>query len=174
MAKAGFAREAAQLVAPLPSDCYPCLVARGEIAAQMSDRAGANRWFALAKRIGPSFPFADEARGRMLLAARDLPGAQRAFRDAIATEPRFADGHAGLGDSDAALRDWSGAASAYADAARYASRWGKLHLKWAAALWNSGRHGEARTRLAAASAMDLGAADRILLKRLQAIAGQAS
>ena len=73
MAKAGFAREAAQLLAPLPSDCYPCLVARGEVAAQMGDRAAASRWFAQAKRIGPSFPFADEALGLMLLASRDIP-----------------------------------------------------------------------------------------------------
>jgi hypothetical protein len=172
MARAGFAREAAQLLAPLPSDCYPCLVARGEVAAQMGDRAAASRWFAQAKRIGPSFPFADEAIGRMLLASRDIPRAQRAFQNAIAIEPRFAEAHAGLGDADAAAGDWPGAASAYADAARYAPQWGKLHLKWAAALWNSGRESEARTKLDAASAMALSEADRALLGRLRAIAAQ--
>jgi tetratricopeptide (TPR) repeat protein len=170
MAKAGFAREGAQLLAPLPTDCYPCLVARGQVAAQMGDRAGATRWFAQAKRLGPSFPFADEALGRMLLASRDIPAAQRAFQKAIAIEPRFADAHAGLGNSDAAAGDWPGAASAYADAARYAPRWGKLHLKWAAALWNSGRQGEARTKLDVASRMELSQADRLLLSHLQAIA----
>ena len=93
MAKAGFAREATQLLAPLPTDCYPCVVARGQVAALMGDRAGATRWFAQAKQIGPSFPFADEARGRMLLESRDYAGAQRAFEAAIAIEPRFADAH---------------------------------------------------------------------------------
>ena len=172
MAKAGFAREAAQLLAPLPSDCYPCLVARGEVAAQMGDRATASRWFAQAKHIGPSFPFADEALGRMLLASRDVSRAQRSFQNAIRIEPRFADAHAGLGDADAAAGDWPGAASAYADAARYAPQWGKLHLKWAAALWNNGRQSEARTKLDAASAMALSEADRALLGRLRAIAAE--
>jgi cytochrome c-type biogenesis protein CcmH/NrfG len=136
----------------------------------MGDRAGASRWFAQAKRIGPSFPFADEASGRMLLASRDFPGAQRAFQNAMAIEPRFADAHAGLGDADAATGDWRGAASAYADAARFAPQWGKLHLKWAAALWNSGRQSEARAKLDAASGMALGDADRAMLVRLEATA----
>ena len=116
------------------------------------------------KHLGPSFPFADEALGRMLLASRDYAGAHRAFETAIAIEPRFADAHAGLGDTDAAAGDWRGAGrTAHADAARYAPRWGKLHLKWAAALWNGGRSGEARAKLDAASAMDLSQADRLLL-----------
>ena len=68
--------------------------------------------------------------------------------------------------------DWPGAASAYADAARYAPQWGKLHLEWAAALWNSGRESEARTKLDAASAMALSEADHALLGRLRAIAAQ--
>ena len=97
---------------------------------------------------------------------------QRAFRNAIAIEPRFADAHAGLGDTEAAAGDWRSAASAYADAARYAPRWGKLHLKWAAALWNGGRQGEARAKLDAASTMALSGADRALLGRLQATAAQ--
>ena len=73
---------------------------------------------------------------------------------------------AGLGDAEAATGDWQGAASAYADAARYAPRWGKLHLRWAAALWNSGSHGEALAKLDAASRMDLNQADRALLGRI--------
>src|SRR4051794_26916893 len=174
MAKAGFARQAAKLLAPLPADCYPCLVARGEVAAEMGDRTGATGWFAQAKRIGPSFPFADEARGRMLLASRNLVGARQAFQSAIAIEPRFADAHAGLGDAVSATGDWQGAASAYADAARYAPRWGKLHIKWAAALWNSGREGGAQAKLQAAASMDLSTVDRALLRRLQAQAGSAA
>jgi Tfp pilus assembly protein PilF len=103
--------------------------------------------------------------------AGDANGALHAFRQSISTETRFADAHEGAGEAHAALRDWDAAAREYGSAAKLAPQWGKLHLRWAGALWNSGRSGEARAKLAAASGMELSAADRRLLAHLQTIAG---
>lgn len=174
MIDGGLAGEAAGLLNGMAEDCYPCDVARGQAAAALGQRAAAERWFAEAKRIGPSFPFADEARGRMLLAARDVAAAQRAFQTAIAIEPRFADAHEGAGEAYAAAHDWKDAAREFARGADYAPRWGKLHIRWGAALWNSGRGDEARAKLKAASSMDLSAADRALLSRLEKFAARSA
>jgi tetratricopeptide (TPR) repeat protein len=168
---AGMAAQTQALVQGLPDYCYPCVVARAQVAAALGRRAEAERLFAQAKRIGPSLPQADEARGRMPLMAGDANGALHAFRQSISTETRFADAHEGAGEAHAALRDWDAAAREYGSAAKLAPQWGKLHLRWAGALWNSGRSGEARAKLAAASGMELSAADRRLLAHLQTIAG---
>lgn len=172
MVDGGMANEAAALLQGLPEDCYPCVVARGQAAAALGQRVAAEKWFALAKRIGPSFPFADDARGRMLLNARDIVGAQASFQQAIAIEPRFPNAHEGSGEAYAAIHDWKDAARAYGEAAQLAPQWGKLHIRWAAALWNSGRSDDARAKLSVASGMELSAADRQLLSRLQAIAAR--
>lgn len=166
----GMAAQASALLQGLPEYSYPCVVARGQVAAALRQRAEAERLFTQAKRMGPSLPQADEARGRMLLAAGDGPGALRAFEQAISIETRFADAHEGAGEAYAAVHDWSAAAREYGRAAQLAPQWGKLQIRWAAALWNSGRSDEARAKLAAASGMELGAADRQLLSRLRGIA----
>jgi tetratricopeptide (TPR) repeat protein len=170
MIDAGMAEQAWAVLQGLPEDCYPCVVARGRVAAALGRRAEAEGLFAQAKRLGPSLPQADEARGRMLLAAGDSKGALRAFQQSISTETRFADAHEGAGEAFAALRDWSAAAREYASAAKLAPQWGKLHIRWAAALWNSGQRDEARSKLTAASPMELSAADRRLLSHLRAVA----
>jgi tetratricopeptide (TPR) repeat protein len=168
LARIGGVAEAEALLAPLEGDCYPCLVARGEVAAAKGDRSAARRWFAEAARRGPSFPFAHEAYGRMLAEAGDLAGASAAFAEASRIQPRWADPLkqradllAGAGDHDQAVR-------LYARAARYAPRWGDLHLAWGQALWRSGRHDEARTQFAAAGTMVLSRAHRSMLDRIRA------
>jgi tetratricopeptide (TPR) repeat protein len=170
MIDAGAAGQAWTMLQGLPEDCYPCVVARARVAAALGRRAEAEKLFAQAKRLGPSLPQADEARGRMLLAAGDANGALRAFQQSISTETRFADAHEGAGEAYAALRDWSAAAREYGSAAKLAPQWGKLHIRWAAALWNSGQSDQARSKLVAASRMELSGADRRLLSHLQAVA----
>jgi tetratricopeptide (TPR) repeat protein len=171
MIDGGMAREAWAHLQGLPEDCYPCVIARAQTAAALGDRRSAEGLFAQAQRLGPSFPFAVEARGRMLLASGDAVGAQRAFQQAISIETRFADGHEGAGEAYARRGDWPNAAREFGQAAQYAPRWGKLHIRWAAALWNSGRSSDARTKLAEASRMALSSEDRRLLDHLRAIAG---
>lgn len=168
---AGMAAEASSLLQGLPDYCYPCVLARGQVAAALGQRREANRLFAQAKRMGPSLPHADEALGRMALAAGDLDGAQHHFAQAIATEARFGDAHEGAGEIYARKGDWTSAAREFSDAARYAPEWGKLHIRWAAALWNCGRRDEARSRLREAESMPLGKSDQRLLDHLRAIAG---
>lgn len=168
LARIGEVEHAERLLRPLPLDCYPCVVARGDVAAAKGDRAAADRWFALAKRIGPSMPFADEARGRMLLAAGDLAGAQQAFQAASRIEPRFAAASMGLGQALATSGDWKGAAARFRDAARNAPRWGKLHMRLAEALWRTGRRDDALNTLSAVARMDLSPSDRALLERMRA------
>ena len=65
---AGRAADAAKMIAPTRGDCYPCLVARGEVAAAQRDLPAATHWFAEAARQGPSLPQADYQWGRMLAA----------------------------------------------------------------------------------------------------------
>ena len=47
-----------------------------------------------------------------------------------------------------------------AEAARFAPRWGGLHLWWGEALGKLGRAADARAQLQAAAGMDLSAAER--------------
>jgi tetratricopeptide (TPR) repeat protein len=174
MIDGGMAAQASALLQGLPDDCYPCVVARARVAGALGQRAMAERLFAQANRIGPSLPFANEARGRMLLAAEDVAGAERAFSQAVATGPRFANAHEGAGEAYAARHDWAAAAGEFGRAAQYAPTWGKLHIRWAAALWNSGRSDESRAKLKAASSMDLSGADRALLSGLEKIAARSA
>ena len=157
---AGMANVAEQRLRPMPLDCYPCAVARGDAAAGLGKRAEAKRWYAHARKIGPSFPFPDEALGRMLMASGDDAGALKAFQRASRIEPRYADAHKGAGDALRHLRRPQEAAASYALAARHAPRWGRLHLAWADALWSSGRRDEAVAKLRLAQGMDLGGEDR--------------
>ncbi len=168
LARAGRAAEAEALLAPLESDCYPCLVARGEVAAARGDRAAALRWFGEAVRRGPSLPFAHEALGRALAAAGDPTRAAAAFAEASRIQPKWADPLKQRADLVAARGDHAQAARLYAQAARYAPRWGALHVAWGQALWRSGRHDEARAKFAEAGTMVLARADRALLERIRA------
>ncbi|HWH21956.1 MAG TPA: hypothetical protein VNT25_01510 [Allosphingosinicella sp.] len=166
LARIGQVGSAETLLRELPADCYPCAVARGEVAAIKGDKAGAAKWFAHARRLGPSLPFADEALGRMLLAANDLEGAESAFASAIAAGPQYADALKGAGDVLARKRMWREAAARYAAAAKQAPRWGKLHLHWAHALARSGNRKGAMEVLQSTGSMVLGPADAAIRKQL--------
>lgn len=169
LARAGQVQRAEDMLSEVPRDCYPCAVARGDVAASKGDNAGAAKWLAEAKRLGPSLPFADEALGRMLLTAGDLDGAGRAFERASVIEPRYADALKGAGDVLARKRMWREAANRYAAAAQQAPRWGKLHLHWAHALGRSGNDRRAREVLQSTGSMILSSADSAVRKRLRSI-----
>ena len=81
---AGRVGDAAKAIAPTRLDCYPCLVARGEVAAAQRDLPAATRWFAEAARQGPSLPQADYQWGRMLAAYDN--GAAALAHFAVATK----------------------------------------------------------------------------------------
>ena len=170
LARLGRAAEAEALLAPFEPDCYPCLVARGEVAAAKGDQAAARRWFGEAARQGPSLPFAHAALGRMLLGTGDHAGAAAAFAEAHRIEPRWADPLKHWADLLSLQRNWPEAARRYGQAAERAPRWGALHLAWARALWALGRHDEAREKLRSAAGMDLSARDRALLQRMMRVA----
>lgn len=84
---AGRSADAAKAIAPTRGDCYPCLVARGEVAAAQHDLTGATRWFAEAARQGPSLPQADYQWGRMLAANDNPPAALAHFAVAAKRGP---------------------------------------------------------------------------------------
>lgn len=168
LAIAGDRIGAARLAAQMPADCYPCLSARGRIAALGGDREVAHRLFAEAVRQGPSLPFAYSDLGELKLEAGDLKGAIDAFRAANQRGPRWADPLKYWGDALARQGDHVGAARKYAAAAERAPRWGALHVEWGKVLWWTGRHEEARAKFRAAARMDLNGPDRTRLQRIWA------
>jgi tetratricopeptide (TPR) repeat protein len=164
--------QAEALLDPLERDCYPCLVALGEVAAAKGDHAAARRFYIEAVRRGPSLPFAYAAFGNMLAAAGDHAGADAALVRASRAGPRWADPWKARGDLALAAGDSAAAARLYAGAADRAPRWGALHLAWARALWAIGDFDGARAKLRDADKMDLSDADRLRLTRMIARAGE--
>jgi Tfp pilus assembly protein PilF len=55
----------------------------------------------------------------------------------------------------------------FEQAAKYAPNWGRLHLKWGAALANAGKPQEAKKQFAIAAGLDLVAADRAELDQMR-------
>ena len=163
---AGRPAEARDVLAPTPLDAYQAVIARGEAASALKDWADADRWFARAKALGPSLPWAHLAYGRSRLARGDLAGAAAALKLAQDRAPRLAEvryeqGLLALrrGDAAAALR-------AFKAAAERAPQWGRLHLVWGEAEAGRGRSDTARALWSKALGMDLSSADRARLDRL--------
>jgi len=167
LARSGDLPRAQTLIARTPTDCYPCVMRRGAIAALAGDVAGAERWFANAVRQGPSLPFADFEWARAKLERHDSGGAIAHFEQAHRKGPRWADPLKYWGDALAQQRDYAAAADKYAEAAERAPRWGALQLAWGQALARQDRRAEAQAHFRAAATMDLSAKDRRLLVRLQ-------
>ena len=168
LAEGGRFDEAVALIRRTPLDCYDCVWARGRIAAARGDRRQAERWLREAIRQGPSIPMAyvDLARLRW----DDRPAALALVEEANRRGPAWADPLKYWGDLIALQGDWRGAERRYREAAERAPRWGALQLNWAQALWALGRRDEARDRLRAAAGLDLSAADRRRLARMEAAA----
>lgn len=165
-AKAGDAAGAAIVIAPTPMDCYPCLRARGIVAAQAGDAAGADYWFAMAVRVGPSFPMAQAEWARALLDRGESAAALTKARDAHAKGPKFADPLELWGEALLAKGDAKSAVRKFAQADQYAPRWGRLHLKWGQALQKLGKTEEAKAQFAAAGRLALTKAERAELQAM--------
>ncbi len=141
LARLGRVAEAQAVIGPSPLDCYSCLLARGAVAREAGDQAGAARWFAEAARRDPTLPFADTERGRMLLERGDVDGAMAKLARAHAASPRFADPLELMGEAMMRKGDYAGAAARFRQAATLAPNWDLNRRRLAEALAREGGHG---------------------------------
>jgi len=165
---AGRTSDAAKTIAPSRLDCYPCLVARGEVAAAQRDLPGAIRWFAAAARQGPSLPQADFQWGRML-AANGKPDAALAHfaveskRAPGWYEPPFASGRILM-----AQNHFAEARAALEKAHAAAPKRADVMLALGRAQWLGGDRVKAKARWADARKLDLLEPDLAWLKVIDA------
>jgi tetratricopeptide (TPR) repeat protein len=162
-ARTGRLGEAEAMLSDTAPDCYPCLRARGLVAALTHDWPAADRWYAEAARQGPSLPFAQAEWGRALADKGDLDGAIGKFEEARRISPRFPDTYGYWGEALMRKGDYAGAVAKFAEADKYAPRWGRNHMRWGEALMLSGRYREARAQYETASGLDLSRPDRAAL-----------
>jgi tetratricopeptide (TPR) repeat protein len=168
MARNGDAAGAEALIAKTALDCDECVRERGRIAAVQHDWAKAAYWFAMVAARSPSIPFADTDWGQMLLWKGDADGAIAKFESANHKSPHFADPLEMWGEA-LMLKNRSDLALAkFQEADKIAPNWGRLHLKWGEALLYAGKRDEARAQFAIAARLDLSAADKQALTRMQA------
>jgi predicted Zn-dependent protease len=167
LANAGDVAGAQALVGRTPLDCYPCLRARAQIAAQARDWPAAERWFAQAQRQAPSPPTAYAEWGRMRLDKGDADGAVALLRIAAAKAPHFADPPQVWGEALLAKGDAAGASRKFAEAGKLAPNWGRNHLKAGQALMRLGRADAARAELRTAGKLDLTPPERAELSALR-------
>jgi tetratricopeptide (TPR) repeat protein len=165
-AGAGRLSDAETVLQASPPDCYPCLRARGLIAALKHDWPAADRWYAEAARQGPSLPHAHMEWAQALLWKGDPDGAIARLEEAHRRSPHFADPLELWGEALTVKRDYAGAIARFAEADKYAPRWGRNHMRWGEALMLSGRYREARAQYEAANRMDLSTPDRAALNVL--------
>jgi predicted Zn-dependent protease len=151
-----------------PGDCYVCLRARAQVAALRKQDGRADYWFARATDAAPSMPFAEAEWGEVLLARGDADAAIEKFRLSNAKGPKFADPLEGWGEALMAKNQSHLALEKFAEADKYAPDWGRLHLKWGEALVYAGKKDEARAQFAVAAGLDLSAADKAELARVNA------
>jgi tetratricopeptide (TPR) repeat protein len=147
-------------IAPMPGDCYPCLIIRAQIAELAGQRARADFWFDRATAAGPSLPFAFEAQGRALLGRGQPDAAIARFTIANQKSPHFADPLEGWGEALMAKNRSDLALAKFADADTYAPNWGRLHLKWGEALAYAGKPADAKQQFARAAGLDLTQAEK--------------
>jgi Flp pilus assembly protein TadD len=128
--------------------------------------SGAQFWFAQAVKQAPSPPFAYADWGAMLMAKGDPGAAITKFAIAHAEGPHFADPLEMWGEALMAQNRSGLALAKFAEANTYAPHWGRLHLKWGEALFWSGDRDGAKKQFAIAAGLDLSAADRAELARV--------
>jgi tetratricopeptide (TPR) repeat protein len=147
-----------------PDDCYPCLRARGKIAAIKRDWQEAERWFAEAARQGPSLPWANTDWAEMLMAKGDAQGAITQAREAIKRGPKFADAYQALGEALALSGDYADAVKQFEQAATYAPKWGRTQILWGISLGKLGRSTEAQGKFTVAKTFELAPSEQLLLR----------
>jgi cytochrome c-type biogenesis protein CcmH/NrfG len=133
---------------------------RGLVDATLHNSKGANYWFARAVQAAPHVPFAWTDWGTARLHDGDIVGAIAALRQAHHIAPHFADPLELWGEVLIAQNRSDLAVKKFAQAARYAPRWGRLHLKWAEALKWSGHKKAARREAAIAAHLFLTPTER--------------
>jgi hypothetical protein len=168
LARLGRFAEAEALLAAAEQDDPDVAMSRGVIAELKGDHAGADRWFALAERLGPDLARNDAWWARALLIRSDADGAVAKARAANKTSPHYSDALEAWGEALMAKGDFAGADSKFAEAAKYAPYWGRPHLKWAEALAKAGKADEARAQKQKAAGLDLTAAERAELQAVKA------
>ena len=164
-AKLGNYTAAEASMANTPGDCYPCLIARGQIAAMQKQDARADYWFNLAVKSAPSIPFAYTDWGQALMRRGDLTGAIAQFKLANQKGPHFADPLEMWGEVLIAQNRSDLAIAKFTEAEKYAPNWGRLHLKWGEALLWTGKTADAQKQFARAGELDLTAAEKSELAR---------
>jgi tetratricopeptide (TPR) repeat protein len=142
------------------ADCYPCLIARGDVDAIAKNWGGADYWYRDAARQAPALPLAYASWGAMLLAKGDPGGAIAKFQVASQKGQHFADPLEMWGEALIAKNRSDLALAKFEEADRYAPNWGRLHLKWGEALVYAGNPQEAKMQFAAAARLDLSITDR--------------
>jgi tetratricopeptide (TPR) repeat protein len=155
---------------PMPADCYPCLIARAQVAALQHQDVRADFWFARAAAAGPSSPFAESEWSRALLDRGKPDAAIAKFQLSDQKGPHFADPLEGWGEALIAKNQSHLALAKFAQAEKYAPNWGRLHLKWGEALVYAGRKDEAKAQFARAATLDLTPAEKAELARSRAVA----
>jgi tetratricopeptide (TPR) repeat protein len=165
-AKLGDFAGARATLAGTNADCYPCLVARGDVDAIAMDWGGADYWYREALRQAPTLPLAAAHWGAMLLAKGDLNGAIAKFEAAHANGEHYADPLEMWGEALMMQNRSDLALAKFEEAGKYAPRWGRLHLKWGEALVWSGDKDEARKQFAIASGLDLTPSEKAELARV--------
>ncbi|HEX3672645.1 MAG TPA: hypothetical protein VHU87_00085 [Rhizomicrobium sp.] len=147
-------------------DCYPCLIARGDVDSIAKNWGGADTWYRDAAHQAPSLPLAYASWGEMLLRKGDPAGAIAKFKLATEKGPHFADPLEGWGEALMAQNRSDLALAKFTEADKYAPNWGQLHLKWGEALVYAGRRDDAKKQFAVASGLDLSTADKAELLRI--------
>jgi len=164
-AKLGNLTAAETSLKPMSAGCYPCLIARAQVAELQGQHARAHFWFTRATEAGPSLPFAFEAEGRSLLARGKPDDAIAQFILSNKKGPHFADALEGWGEALMAKNQSHLAVAKFAEAEKYAPNWGRLHLKWGEALVYAGKADEAKAQFARAATLDLTPAEKSELAR---------
>ena len=147
LAQLGRHAEAGAAIAQSPTDCYACVVARGQVAALAGEPAEADHWFAEAVRQGPSLPLARVTWARAKLARGDRAGGLALLKAARTVAPRDAEAVELTGEALLLNGDAAGAAGEFSQANALAPHWGRLHLKWAQALTRQGKVEAAREQV---------------------------
>jgi tetratricopeptide (TPR) repeat protein len=159
-----FAAAEAQLKST-PGDCYPCLLARAQVAALRKQDGRADYWFDRATSAAPSMPVAEAEWGQALLARGQPDAAIEKFKLSNAKGPHFADPLEGWGEALMARSQSHLALAKFAEAEKYAPNWGRLHLKWGEALGYAGKADEAKKQFARAAQLDLTLGEKSELAR---------
>ena len=167
LAKLGRFDEAEKLVADMPGDCTPCVIARGQIAALQKQNARADWWFDRAVKAAPSIPFAYYEWGKALKERGDFTGAIAQFKLANQKGPHFADPLEMWGEVLMARNRSDLAIAKFTEAEKYAPNWGRLHLKWGEALLWTGKPVDAEKQFARAGELDLTAAEKTELAKVR-------